>query len=67
MKVQYDSCFNAWFEGYLEPIAAKATQKEREERAKAKAKEYEEKCGKVWQSYRACLQVRIAFVVIFMF
>lgn len=60
LKLKYDACFNAWFEGYLEPSIYDATTVEqRQERSAQKAREYEERCGKVWQSYRACVQVRL--------
>lgn len=58
LKLEYDSCFNAWFEGYLEPLAdPSTTTEERRERSAQKAREYEESCGKVWESYRECIQV----------
>ncbi|KAI5120610.1 hypothetical protein M0805_008086 [Coniferiporia weirii] len=55
LKLAYDSCFNAWFEGYLQP-AVTASPEKRTEYTRAKAAEYEEKCGKIWQSYKACVQ-----------
>jgi TRIAP1/MDM35 family protein len=59
LKTAYDSCFNAWFEGYLEPaVAASASKEQRTAYSKQKAEEYEEKCGKLWSSYKDCLQVR---------
>jgi hypothetical protein len=57
LKQAYDSCFNAWFEGYLEPAVA-APPDERAAHAKQKAEEYEAKCGKVWAEYKVCVQVR---------
>jgi len=57
LKHQYDSCFNAWFEGYIEPVAEGTTPEQRKERSVEKAKEYEERCGKVWESYKVCVQV----------
>jgi TRIAP1/MDM35 family protein len=58
LKAAYDSCFNAWFEGYLEPaVAAYTSSNDRAVYAKKKADEYEEKCGKLWTSYQACVQV----------
>ncbi|KAL0946507.1 hypothetical protein HGRIS_012723 [Hohenbuehelia grisea] len=57
LKHEYDSCFNAWFEGYLEPAIGVASSKEqREAYSKQKASEYEEKCGKLWEQYRSCVQ-----------
>lgn len=59
LKHKYDSCFNAWFEGYLEPaMNVSADAQQRETYSKQKAAEYEEKCGKIWESYRLCVQVR---------
>ncbi|KAH8116019.1 mitochondrial distribution/morphology family 35/apoptosis [Phellopilus nigrolimitatus] len=55
LKHAYDSCFNAWFEGYLQP-AVSAASEQRAEYTKAKADEFEEKCGKIWEGYRACVQ-----------
>ncbi|KAF8652897.1 hypothetical protein AX16_004085 [Volvariella volvacea WC 439] len=69
LKQEYDACFNAWFEGYLEPAvalsqkssnrvggAALASQKEREEYSKKKAEEFQRKCGGVWEKYKECVQ-----------
>ena len=56
LKTTYDACFNAWFEGYLEPAVSK-TPAERTAYSKQKADEFEEKCGKVWKDYKACVQV----------
>lgn len=59
LKHEYDSCFNAWFEGYLEPAVASASSAEaRAAYSKQKAEEFEQKCGKIWNSYRDCVQVR---------
>jgi len=59
LKLEYDSCFNSWFEGYLEPaVAASASPESRAKYSKEKAEEYERKCGKIWTSYRDCVQVR---------
>lgn len=59
LKHEYDTCFNAWFEGYLEPaVAASATPAQQATYSKQKADEFQEKCGKVWDSYRECVQVR---------
>ena len=58
LKLEYDSCFNSWFEGYLEPaVSASASPENRAEYSRAKAEEYERKCGKIWASYRDCVQV----------
>ena len=62
LKHAYDSCFNAWFAGYLEPTLTPHQQREKDknpqEYQKQKAEEYQQKCGKVWESYRECVQVR---------
>ncbi|KAI0784048.1 mitochondrial distribution/morphology family 35/apoptosis [Abortiporus biennis] len=55
LKSEYDSCFNAWFEGYLEP-AVSTTPEQRTKFSNQKAAEYEEKCGKIWEKYRSCVQ-----------
>ncbi|KAF8306784.1 hypothetical protein DL93DRAFT_2159797 [Clavulina sp. PMI_390] len=59
LKHEYDNCFNSWFEGYLEPVVGSKgqppTDVERERHAKAKAEEYESNCGKLWTSYKECL------------
>lgn len=61
LKHAYDSCFNAWFAGYLEPTLTPHQQREKaknpQEYQKQKAEEYQQKCGKVWESYRECVQV----------
>ncbi|KDQ53665.1 hypothetical protein JAAARDRAFT_82674, partial [Jaapia argillacea MUCL 33604] len=57
LKKEYDSCFNAWFEGYLEPaVAASASSAERAKYSKQKAEEYERNCGKIWGQYQECVQ-----------
>ena len=59
LKQAYDSCFNSWFEGYLEPaIAASSNQETRTAYSKKKADEFQEKCGKIWEEYKSCVQVR---------
>jgi TRIAP1/MDM35 family protein len=64
LKLEYDSCFNSWFEGYLEPaVSASASPETRTEYSKAKAEEYERKCGKIWANYRDC--VRVCWVSLF--
>ena len=61
LKHAYDSCFNAWFAGYLEPTLTPNQQREKDndpqEYRKQKAQEYQQKCGKVWESYKECVQV----------
>ncbi|KAF8798999.1 hypothetical protein BYT27DRAFT_7202736 [Phlegmacium glaucopus] len=57
LKQAYDSCFNSWFEGYLEPaVSASSSPEARAEFSKKKAEEFQEKCGKIWESYRSCVQ-----------
>jgi TRIAP1/MDM35 family protein len=57
LKLEYDSCFNSWFEGYLEPaVSASASPESRAKYSKEKADEYERKCGKIWASYRDCVR-----------
>ncbi|KAF4613792.1 hypothetical protein D9613_007723 [Agrocybe pediades] len=56
LKKEYDSCFNSWFEGYLEPaIVAGSTPEKRAEHSKRKADEFDAKCGKIWRQYKACV------------
>ena len=61
LKHAYDSCFNAWFAGYLEPTLTPHQQREKDknpqEYQRQKAQEYQQKCGKVWESYKECVQV----------
>ena len=63
LKHAYDSCFNAWFAGYLEPTLTPHQQREKDknpqEYQKQKAEEYQQKCGKVWESYKECVQVSV--------
>ncbi|KDQ18759.1 hypothetical protein BOTBODRAFT_170769 [Botryobasidium botryosum FD-172 SS1] len=59
LKHAYDACFNAWFEGYLEPVVASAPAL-RERRAREKADEYEARCGALWKNYRECVQKAVA-------
>lgn len=62
LKQEYDSCFNLWFEGYLEPaVAAGASSETRAAYSKQKADEFNAKCGKVWEQYKSCVQVRPKF------
>ncbi|QRV72822.1 hypothetical protein RhiJN_00836 [Ceratobasidium sp. AG-Ba] len=56
LKHAYDTCFNAWFEGYLEPTTNPNTKATPSERAAQMAAEYEQKCGKLWTDYRECVQ-----------
>ena len=58
LKREYDACFNAWFEGYLEPaVSAAATPEQRTKFSQEKAAEFEGSCGKLWKDYKACVQV----------
>ncbi|KAK7685087.1 hypothetical protein QCA50_011924 [Cerrena zonata] len=54
LKQEYDKCFNAWFEGYLEPAVA-ATPEQRSTHSQEKAAEYEQKCGQIWTQYKQCV------------
>ncbi|KAG8949833.1 hypothetical protein FRC03_000224 [Tulasnella sp. 419] len=62
LKQTYDTCFNAWFEGYLQPAVNPASgpsglsKEERAKRNRQKAEEYEAKCGEAWRGYKACLE-----------
>ncbi|KAJ7350677.1 mitochondrial distribution/morphology family 35/apoptosis [Mycena albidolilacea] len=57
LKNEYDSCFNVWFEEYLEPaLATNATQKQRTAHYQRKADEFQAKCGKVYAEYQNCIQ-----------
>ncbi|EEB92976.1 hypothetical protein MPER_08434, partial [Moniliophthora perniciosa FA553] len=57
LKKEYDSCFNTWFEGYLEPAVSLPKTQSREEYSKRKAEEFQQKCGKMWEAYQGCVQV----------
>ncbi|KAJ2921587.1 hypothetical protein H1R20_g15505, partial [Candolleomyces eurysporus] len=59
LKTSYDVCFNSWFEGYLEPAVSALQTADRAAYAKANAEEYELKCGKIWQEYKACVHKAI--------
>lgn len=64
LKHAYDACFNTWFEGYLEPAIAHSKNVphgERNEYAKKKAEEFEQKCGAVWAQYKECVHVSATF------
>ncbi|THV04769.1 hypothetical protein K435DRAFT_569711, partial [Dendrothele bispora CBS 962.96] len=56
LKKEYDTCFNAWFEGYLEPAVSASTSHKQTEYSQRKAEEFQQKCGKVWENYRVCVQ-----------
>ena len=56
LKSKYDTCFNAWFEGYLEPAVA-VSPTERSAYSQQRADEFEANCRKVWEQYRVCVQV----------
>ncbi|PIL28246.1 hypothetical protein GSI_09658 [Ganoderma sinense ZZ0214-1] len=57
LKRKYDACFNAWFEGYLEPaVSASVTPEQRKKFSQEKAAEFDRSCGKIWHEYRACVQ-----------
>ncbi|KII90508.1 hypothetical protein PLICRDRAFT_39068 [Plicaturopsis crispa FD-325 SS-3] len=68
LKHEYDNCFNAWFEGYLQPAVAlntsgtgtgagyKDTKDQRAAYSKQKADEFNNSCGKIWEQYRGCVQ-----------
>ncbi|KIM54359.1 hypothetical protein SCLCIDRAFT_17698 [Scleroderma citrinum Foug A] len=59
LKHAYDSCFNSWFEGYLEPAVAHSknlSEGQRNEYTKEKAEEFERNCGAVWRQYKGCVQ-----------
>ena len=52
LKTTYDACFNAWFEGYLEPAIAVSQSTgtndvEKSRYAKEKADEFQRRCGGV--------------------
>ncbi|KAI0747204.1 mitochondrial distribution/morphology family 35/apoptosis [Daedaleopsis nitida] len=57
LKRKYDACFNAWFEGYLEPaLSASITPEQRTRFSQEKAAEFERSCGTIWREYRQCVQ-----------
>jgi TRIAP1/MDM35 family protein len=63
LKQEYDSCFNSWFAGYLEPAVAMSTcQEKRVAYSHMKAEEFQQKCGKVWEQYKNCVQVCFFFL-----
>ncbi|KAF7315034.1 hypothetical protein MIND_00017600 [Mycena indigotica] len=55
LKQEYDSCFNMWFESYLEPTLTNASESQRKAHYARKAEEFEAKCGKVYAEYQSCL------------
>ncbi|EIW67710.1 hypothetical protein TREMEDRAFT_33545, partial [Tremella mesenterica DSM 1558] len=57
-KQRYDSCFNLWFEGYLQP-ALDSSNISRISSTPIKAEEYEMACGQAWREYQSCLKVAI--------
>ena len=72
LKKSYDSCFNLWFEEYLQLAApqqslatsASASSQDvgkgdadRQSKIRIKAEEYEKRCGGTWRAYRHCLEV----------
>ena len=61
LKKEYDSCFNSWFEGYLEPaVFASSSSTARAAYSKRKAEEFQQRCGKIWEQYKSCVQVRLS-------
>jgi TRIAP1/MDM35 family protein len=67
LKLEYDACFNSWFESYLEPaLATSANTEQRAAYSKTKAEEFESKCGKIWARYRECVQVRLQYSLLVM-
>lgn len=65
LKHAYDACFNTWFEGYLEPAIEhprNVLPGQRNEYAKKKAEEFEQKCGVVWAQYKECVQVSVSLL-----
>ncbi|KAF7296080.1 hypothetical protein MKEN_01423100 [Mycena kentingensis (nom. inval.)] len=56
LKHAYDSCFNVWFEGYLEAALANASDAQRKVHYKQKAEEFDAKCGTIYKDYQNCLQ-----------
>ncbi|KAF5383398.1 hypothetical protein D9757_006151 [Collybiopsis confluens] len=56
LKKEYDSCFNSWFEGYLEPaVSASSSPQKYSEYSQRKAEEFQQKCGRLWEGYRECV------------
>ena len=68
LKHEYDNCFNSWFEGYLEPVVGSngkvASNRDRERHVRAKTEEYENNCGRLWSTYKECVQVQFAMYII---
>jgi len=58
-KRQYDSCFNTWFEQYLNtslPSSGNNNSKPDPEVLRSKGKELESKCGDLFKTYRRCIE-----------
>ncbi|KAJ7078393.1 hypothetical protein C8R43DRAFT_910378 [Mycena crocata] len=55
LRQEYDSCFNVWFESYLDPSAS-ITEAQRTTHHQQKADEFKEKCGKVYADNQNCIQ-----------
>jgi hypothetical protein len=56
LKHAYDSCFNNWFASYLQPQSSSGDETvDKQRQIEAQVKNYEEKCGKVWEEYKDCL------------
>lgn len=63
LKRKFDSCFNSWFEGYINHAAPDKTPvgpeiAAREAAIQASALLYDERCGALWKEYSKCLEVR---------
>ncbi|KAG8985321.1 hypothetical protein FRB94_004193 [Tulasnella sp. JGI-2019a] len=60
LKQAYDTCFNSWFQRYLTPSTSPRTpvltSEEKLAQNRAKAADYEARCGSLWQEYQACVQ-----------
>ena len=68
LKHSYDACFNSWFQGYLQPtLKPEQLEDARKEYSKAKAKEFEEKCGSIWEEYRKCVAVSVFSTRMYLF
>ena len=65
LKHAYDSCFNSWFAGYLQPQDKSKDSSQsgyNEEHTAAQVRDYQEKCGKLWKEYQDCVMVSVLFV-----
>lgn len=58
LKLEYDSCFNAWFEGYLEPAVAASSSEQRSSYSKQKADEFQQKCEKCGRAIESVFRQR---------